>query len=105
MAYCQNHFREQALSHLRWSHKRAGLNRPYVLPGVLEKLPDIELSELAELTGEGTAGDADIGGGEKAGAGAGKLGSAGDAADVAVAVADAAAGVGVSVDVREEGVR
>lgn len=50
MAYCQNHFREQALSHLRWSHKRAGLNRPYVLPGVLEKLPEIELSELAEAT-------------------------------------------------------
>lgn len=48
MAYCQNHFREQALSHLRWSHKRAGLNRPYVLPGVLEKLPDIQLSELAD---------------------------------------------------------
>lgn len=93
MAYCQNHFREQALSHLRWSHKRAGLNRPYVLPGVLEKLPDIELSELAELADEGE------------GAGAGKLGSAGDAADVAVAVADAAAGAGVSVDAREEGVR
>lgn len=174
MAYCQNHFREQALSHLRWSHKRAGLNRPYVLPGVLEKLPDIELSELAELAGEGGAGDADVGAvravagcgpcdaneagcavgwadaggvaGEKAGdvvsefalggagagdarvvggcgvdggcacefagathvgegAGAGKLGSAGDAADVAVAVADAAAGAGVSVDAREEGVR
>ena len=166
--------REQALSHRRWSHKRAGLNRPYVLPGVLEKLPDIELSELAELADEGSAGDADVGAaravagrgpcdaneagcavgwadaggvaGEKAGdvvsefalggagagdarvvggcgvdggcacefagamhagegAGAGKLGSAGDAADVAVAVADAAGGAGVSVDAREEGVR
>lgn len=105
MAYCQNHFREQALSHLRWSHKRAGLNRPYVLPGVLEKLPDIELSELAELAGEGSAGDADVGAGKKADEGAGKLGSAGDAADVVVAVADAAAGAGASVDAREEGVR
>lgn len=120
MAYCQNHFREQALSHLRWSHKRAGLNRPYVLPGVLEKLPDIELSELSELAGEGSAGDADVGAGKKAGgcagefasaaqvgegAGAGKLGSAGDAADVAVAAADAAAGAGASVDAREGGAR
>lgn len=105
MAYCQNHFREQALSHLRWSHKRAGLNRPYMLPGVLEKLPDIELSELAELADEGSAGDADVGAGKRADEGVGKLGSAGDAADVAVAVADAAAGAGVSVDAREEGVR
>lgn len=73
MAYCQNHFREQALSHLRWSHKRAGLNRPYVLPGVLEKLPDIQLSELAELAGDDGAGDAGGAAGEKAGEGVGEF--------------------------------
>lgn len=147
MAYCQNHFREQALSHLRWSHKRAGLNRPYVLPGVLEKLPDIQLSELADsdkLAGlangeggaEGGAGADEFGFGDASspgcnvsdarageapgsaragafapaahvgeGVGAGKLGSAGDAADVAVAAADAAAGIGAFVDAHKEGAR
>lgn len=109
MAYCQNHFREQALSHLRWSHKRAGLNRPYVLPGVLEKLPNIELSELAAPTvlaaADGEAGGG-AGGAGLAGAQSGARASAGATAagerECAVAWADSGAIADVGAKLGEE---
>lgn len=37
----QQHFREQALFHLRWARRARGLKTPYKLPGTLEAAPDV----------------------------------------------------------------